>query len=54
MEGDADKSKLSQQYDLWAGAVPQTFLIGTDGKILVRNVDLIGDPVAEIKNHIKK
>lgn len=54
MEGDADKSKLSQQYDLWAGAVPHTFLIGTDGKILVRNVDLIGDPVVEIKNHIKK
>lgn len=54
MEGGTDNSKLSQLYDLWAGAIPQNFLIGTDGKILVRNVDLIGDPVAETKQNIKK
>lgn len=51
---DADTTPIGMAYNLSLGLIPHTFLIGPDGKILVRDVNLITEPEVEIKKIINK
>ncbi|MGE7776556.1 peroxiredoxin family protein [Chitinophaga sp. NPDC101104] len=51
---DADTSAIGMAYNLSLGFIPHSYLIGTDGKILLRDLNLITDPEVEIKKIINK
>jgi len=51
---DPDGTPIGKDYNLALGMIPNNFLIGTNGKILVRDVDLGADPEVEIKKIINK
>ena len=47
-------SKVAQSYGLTRNMLPQWLLIGPDGKILGRDFNLAGDPVADVKKLLIK
>ncbi|HWW42937.1 redoxin domain-containing protein [Pedobacter sp.] len=49
-----EKSSLMKAYDVSLDAGPHAYLISPEGKILIRAVDLIKDPVADIKKAMGK
>jgi peroxiredoxin len=54
LTSDAAGSAVIKAYSLTSGAMPHNYLIGTDGKILARDVNMAQEPVKEIKQLIKK
>lgn len=53
-QDEENKSSLMKAYDLSTSTVPQNYLIGTDGKILMRDINMANNPVAEIKKALGK
>lgn len=51
---EADASPIGKDYNLAMGLIPGNFLIGTDGKILVRGINMATEPEVEIKKIINK
>ncbi|MEI3796571.1 MULTISPECIES: redoxin domain-containing protein [unclassified Chitinophaga] len=54
LTAEADTTTVGKAYDLSMGMIPHSFLIGTDGKILVRDVNFLSEPELEIKKIINK
>jgi peroxiredoxin len=54
LTAETDATQVGQAYNLSLGMMPHNYLIGTDGKILVRDINLGIDPELEIKKSINK
>ncbi|MDH7459961.1 DUF4369 domain-containing protein [Chitinophagaceae bacterium 26-R-25] len=46
--GNLPVSQVAKAYDLNISGIPQWILIGPDGKVVARNINLAGDPVADV------
>lgn len=54
LTAEPDNTKTGQAYNLTLGVMPHNYLVGADGRILVRDVNIMADPVAEVKQTINK
>ncbi len=54
LSGDPTGSAVIKTYSITSDVMPHNYLIGDDGKILARDINMAQEPVKEIKQLIKK